>query len=50
VYARWDGCQEWANPMRPPAGTLGPKRGDCDVPHRLDMEMGMCLYVYFHFQ
>jgi len=20
----------------------------CDVPHRLGMEMGMCLYVYSH--
>jgi hypothetical protein len=22
--------------------------GDCDVPHRLDMRMRMCLYVYSH--
>jgi hypothetical protein len=25
--AHWDGCQQWANPMRALAGTLDPKRG-----------------------
>jgi hypothetical protein len=25
--AHWDRCQEWANPMRAPAGMLDPKRG-----------------------
>jgi hypothetical protein len=25
-----------------------PRGGDCNVPHRLHMGMGMCLYVYLH--
>jgi hypothetical protein len=24
------------------------REGDCDVPHRLDRKMSMCLYVYSH--
>jgi hypothetical protein len=34
-----EGCQ-W--------GCWVPKDDDCDVPHRLDMGMSMCLYVYSH--
>jgi hypothetical protein len=39
---------ECGDPMRIISGTLGPKRGDCDVTHCLSMRMKMYLYVYSH--